>query len=111
MRFHPILHVWKMHTGVDISCAEGTTLKAAGNGKVVFAGWRGGYGLCVLIEHGGGRSTLYGHMSRITCKEGDIVSTSTKLGEVGQTGMATGPHCHFEVRINGEARNPLTSLD
>ena len=111
MRFHPILHVMKMHTGVDISCASGTTITAAGDGKVVFADWRGGYGKCVMIDHGGGRSTLYGHMSKITCSVGDIVSSKTKIGEVGSTGFSTGPHCHFEVRINGDPVNPLQSLD
>jgi murein DD-endopeptidase MepM/ murein hydrolase activator NlpD len=111
MRFHPILHVMKMHTGVDISCASGTTITAAGDGKVVFADWRGGYGKCVMIDHGGGRSTLYGHMSRICCSVGDIVSSKTKIGEVGSTGFSTGPHCHFEVRINGDPVNPLQSLD
>jgi murein DD-endopeptidase MepM/ murein hydrolase activator NlpD len=110
MRFHPILHVNKMHTGVDISAATGTTIVAAGDGKVVYAGWRGGYGKCVIVEHGGGRSTLYGHMSRITCSVGDIVTTSSKLGEVGSTGFSTGPHCHFEVRINGDPTDPLQSL-
>lgn len=111
MRFHPILHVNKMHTGVDISAASGTTIVAAGDGKVVYAGWRGGYGKCVIVDHGKGRSTLYAHMSHISCSVGDVVSTKTKLGEVGSTGFSTGAHCHFEVRINGDPTNPLQSLD
>jgi len=111
MRIHPILHIYKMHTGVDISALTGAPIRAAGDGKVIYTGWRGGYGKCVIVDHGGGRTTLYGHMSRITCDAGQTVNTKTKLGEVGATGFATGPHLHFEVRINGDPVDPLKSLD
>jgi len=111
MRLHPILHIYKMHTGVDIDALTGAPIHAAGDGKVIYTGWRGGYGKCVIVDHGGGRTTLYAHMSRITCDAGQIVNTKTKLGEVGATGFATGPHLHFEVRINGDPVDPLKSLD
>lgn len=109
-RKHPIYGVKKMHTGVDIGAPHGTTVKAAGNGKVIFAGWKGSYGKAVMIDHGNKRVTLYGHLSKITCKQGEVVTTSTKIGEVGSTGLSTGNHLHFEVRINGEPVNPLKSL-
>jgi len=109
-RKHPIYGVKKMHTGVDIGASHGTTVKAAGNGKVIFAGWKGSYGKAVMVDHGNKRVTLYGHLSKITCKQGDEVTTSTKIGEVGSTGLSTGNHLHFEVRIDGEPVDPLKSL-
>jgi len=110
MRFHPVLHYSRMHTGVDIGAGYGTPIKAAGDGKVIRAGSFGGYGNCVIIDHGGSpnRSTLYGHMSRILCVEGEVVKAGTVIGEVGATGLATGPHLHFEVRINGTPVDPLS---
>jgi murein DD-endopeptidase MepM/ murein hydrolase activator NlpD len=110
-RKHPIFGVTKMHTGVDISAPEGTTIKAAGKGKVVFAGTGKGYGKYVIIDHGNGRSTLYGHMSRISCTAGDEVNVGDKIGEVGSTGYSTGNHCHFEVRINGDPVDPMTATE
>lgn len=109
-RSHPIYGVKKMHTGVDISAPKGTAIKAAGNGKVIYTGRRGGYGKTVIVDHGNSRMTLYAHMSRITCDAGDEVGTSTKLGEVGSTGVSTGNHLHFEVRINGEPVDPMKEL-
>jgi murein DD-endopeptidase MepM/ murein hydrolase activator NlpD len=109
-RVHPIFGVRKMHTGVDIGGSKGTAIHAAGDGKVIETGWGGGYGNMVIIDHGKGRSTLYGHMSRITCNTGDVVKAGDKIGEMGSTGYATGNHLHFEVRINGDPVNPLKAL-
>ncbi|MBN2083073.1 peptidoglycan DD-metalloendopeptidase family protein [bacterium] len=110
MRKHPIYGVKKMHTGVDISAPEGTAIMAAGEGKVIFTGRKSGYGKTVIIDHGNKRVTLYAHMSRITCDAGQHVTTSTKIGEVGSTGISTGNHLHFEVRIDGEPVDPLKEL-
>ncbi len=109
-RVHPIYKTKRMHTGVDISAPKGTSIYAAGEGKVIFTGTRNGYGKTVIIDHGGDRVTLYGHMSEIACDAGDIVSTKSKIGEVGSTGLSTGNHCHFEVRINGDPVDPLKEL-
>ena len=110
MRVHPIYKKRRMHTGVDIGAPKGTPIKAAGDGKVVIAKYYGGYGNTVIIDHGNNRSTLYGHMSKITCKEGDVVKLNTKIGEVGSTGTSTGNHCHFEVRIKGEPIDPMKQV-
>ena len=109
-RVHPIFKTKKLHTGVDIGASKGTSIYAAGEGKVIYTGTRGGYGKTVIIDHGGDRTTLYGHMSKITCDAGDIVNTKTKIGEVGSTGISTGNHLHFEVRINGDPVDPLKEL-
>ncbi len=108
-RVHPISRVRKMHTGVDIGAGYGVSVKAAGTGKVIQTGWFGGYGNCVIIDHGGGRSTLYGHLSRITCSSGSDIKQGVEVGKVGSTGYSTGPHLHFEVRINGTPVNPQTT--
>jgi murein DD-endopeptidase MepM/ murein hydrolase activator NlpD len=109
-RSHPIFGGRRMHYGVDIGAPKGTAIVAGGNGKVIFTGYQGGYGLTVIIDHGGGRTTLYGHCSRITCDAGQEVKTGTKIAEVGSTGNSTGNHCHFEVRVRGIAQNPLNSI-
>jgi murein DD-endopeptidase MepM/ murein hydrolase activator NlpD len=110
MRVHPVYRTTRMHTGVDISAPKGTTIKAAGKGKVIYTGRRGGYGKTVIIDHGSNHTTLYAHMSKITCDAGDLVNTGTKIGEVGSTGIATGNHCHFEVRVDGEPVDPMKKL-
>lgn len=107
MRFHPILQVRKLHTGVDIAANTGTAIRAAGDGVVVHSGWWGGYGLCVVIAHGGNRSTLYGHCSSLAVSAGQSVRRGQVIGQVGSTGFSTGPHLHFEVRQNGVPVNPL----
>lgn len=105
-RYHPILHRWKLHSGIDIAAPSGTPIKAAERGVVMTAGYLTGYGNTVIIIHGAGVSTLYGHQSKIAVKEGDIVTKATVIGYVGSTGYSTGPHLHFEVMINGTPDNP-----
>lgn len=109
-RVHPISGVRKMHTGQDIAAPYGTRIRAAGPGVVISTGWRGGYGNTVIIDHGGGVSTLYGHCSRVFAKSGQKVSAGTPIAAVGSTGYSTGPHLHFEVRVNGRPVNPRSYL-
>ncbi|MEX2416344.1 MAG: peptidoglycan DD-metalloendopeptidase family protein [Paenibacillaceae bacterium] len=105
-RTHPISGKKKLHTGTDIAAPKGTKVMAAGNGEVIVAKYYGGYGNAVIIDHNG-KWTLYAHMSKISVKEGQMVKTGQKLGEVGSTGSSTGNHLHYEVRINSEAVDPL----
>jgi murein DD-endopeptidase MepM/ murein hydrolase activator NlpD len=107
-RFHPILGYERFHAGVDLGAAAGTPIVAAADGRVVSAGWRGGYGQAVEIAHGAGLDTLYGHMSRIAASAGEAVHRGEVIGYVGSTGLSTGPHLHFEVTRNGRPVNPLT---
>jgi len=109
-RIHPIFHVRKMHTGVDMSAGMGTPIKAADSGTVVQAGWRGGYGKCVVISHGNGVATLYAHQSVISVSVGDTVTRGEVIGKVGSTGYSTGAHLHFEVRVNGSPVDPMRYL-
>ena len=110
MRMHPILHVRKMHTGIDIRVPYGARIVAAGSGKVIFAGRNGGYGNFTMIDHGNGLVTCYAHQSRIVVSKGQHVSKGQTIGYVGSTGMSTGAHLHFEVRVNGTPKNPLNYL-
>ena len=107
MRVHPITGVYKLHTGVDISATVGTDFTAIANGIVVKAGYGGAYGNMVIIDHGGGVQTLYAHGSQIVAQVGQEVKAGDVVLKVGSTGYSTGPHAHFEVRINGEPANPL----
>jgi len=108
-RFHPILGRWRAHHGVDYAAPSGTPIMAAGDARVSFAGWRNGYGNCIILDHGRGYTTLYGHMSRLgKYRVGAHVGQGTTIGYVGMTGLATGPHLHYEFRINGDYRNPLS---
>ena len=106
-RRHPISGRTKMHTGVDLAAPSGTTIRAAGAGKVITAAYLNGYGNTIVIDHGGGVSTLYGHCSRLYASVGQSVTTGQRIAAVGSTGYSTGPHCHFEVRINGRPVNPV----
>ena len=106
-RIHPILKKKKMHTGVDLGAEYGTSIVAASDGTVMLADWNGGYGKTVIVDHGSGKSTLYGHASRILVAEGQEVKAGQKIAEVGSTGMSTGPHLHFEVREHGSPVDPL----
>jgi len=109
-RRHPILNTIRAHKGVDYAAPTGTVIKAAGDGRVDFVGTKGGYGRVVILEHGGGISTLYGHMSRFAngLHRGQRVKQGTTIGYVGSTGAATGPHLHYEYRVNGIHKNPRT---
>ncbi len=109
-RWHPVLGKKRPHQGVDYAAAIGTPIKAAGDGKVIFRGVKGGYGRAVIIKHGSEYSTLYGHMSRFrsSVKKGTRVRQGQIIGYVGKSGLATGPHLHYEFRINGVHKNPLT---
>jgi len=109
-RWHPVLKKWRSHKGVDYAAPKGTPIRATGTGRVVFRGWKGGYGRAVIIKHGSKYSTLYGHMSRFvrSVKSGSHVKQGQVIGYVGQSGLATGPHLHYEFRVNGVHRNPLT---
>jgi len=110
-REHPIQGVVKNHSGIDIGNAGfGAPVIAATDGIVTMAGWYGGYGNCVMINHGNGISTLYGHGQTILTTVGTQVKKGDLIMEVGSTGNSTGPHLHFEVRINGSAVNPLPYL-
>jgi murein DD-endopeptidase MepM/ murein hydrolase activator NlpD len=109
-RLHPILGYVRPHTGVDLAAPNGTPIVAADGGQVLQASYSGGYGNSVLIYHGGGFATFYGHMSGFAVGEGQMVKRGQVIGYVGATGLATGPHLHFEVRINGIAQNPLGYL-
>ncbi|MHC1721642.1 MAG: murein hydrolase activator EnvC [Aminipila sp.] len=106
-RIHPILKVKKLHTGVDIGAPSGTTIVAANGGTVIKAGWNNSYGNMVMIDHGGGIVTLYAHNSSLLVGNGDVVSRGQAIAKSGSTGQSTGPHLHFEVRVNGDYKDPL----
>jgi len=108
MRRHPVLGRMRAHKGVDYAARSGTPIMAAGDGRVEMAGWKSGYGKTVIINHGQGRSTLYAHMSSLgKIKRGQFVSQGSIIGRVGSTGLATGPHLHYEFRVGGKQVNPL----
>lgn len=107
-RIHPILGYSRFHSGLDFGADYGSTIRAADGGVVIFAGWYGGYGYAVVINHGKGISTLYGHTSKLYVAEGQTVQRGELIAATGSTGLSTGPHLHFEVRKNGEPVDPLT---
>ena len=109
-RRHPIWGGRHMHTGIDIAAPYGEVIRAADGGEVLFSGWWDGYGKAVVIDHGKSISTVYGHMSRIYVQNGNKISKGQIIGLVGSTGYSTGPHCHFEVRVNGKPKNPMGFL-
>jgi murein DD-endopeptidase MepM/ murein hydrolase activator NlpD len=110
MRVHPISGKWKKHEGIDFAAAMGTPIRAAADGVIDFAGVQNGYGNVVMIKHWSGYSTVYGHMSRFASgiRKGEKVNQGDVIGYVGMTGWATGPHLHYEFRVNNKPRNPLS---
>lgn len=106
-RTHPSTRKIRFHAGIDISAPRGTPVNSSMSGKVTYAGWRRGYGLVVVIDHGKGVETVYAHCSKLAVKVGQQVNTGQRIGYVGNTGVATGSHLHFEVRRDGNVRNPL----
>ena len=106
LRVHPITGETKSHTGIDIASNQGTAVYASDGGSVTLAGWNGGYGNCIMIDHGNGYVTLYGHLSSISVSVGQTVSQGATIGAVGSTGNSTGPHLHFEVLKNGTRIDP-----
>lgn len=106
LRVHPITGKTKSHTGIDIASNQGTAVYASDGGTVTLAGWNGGYGNCIMIDHGNGYVTLYGHLSSISVSVGQTVSQGATIGAVGSTGNSTGPHLHFEVLKNGTRIDP-----
>jgi murein DD-endopeptidase MepM/ murein hydrolase activator NlpD len=109
-RMHPILGYQKFHSGIDFGADEGTTIRAAAAGVVIYAQWYGGYGNAIILDHGGGITTLYGHTQGFYVAEGDKVQKGQPIAAVGSTGLSTGPHVHFEVRQNGEPIDPAPYL-
>jgi murein DD-endopeptidase MepM/ murein hydrolase activator NlpD len=110
VRSDPFLGRPAMHTGLDFRAASGDPVRATANGKVASSGWTGGYGRMVEIDHGNGLSTRYGHLSEISVKVGDVIKIGQVIGAVGSTGRSTGPHLHYETRIDGEAVDPQKFL-
>ncbi len=108
MRFHPILQKWRAHLGTDFAAATGTPARAVGDGVVEFSGVQNGYGNVVFLKHRNGQETVYAHLSKLMVQRGQNVSQGQTIGLVGSTGWATGPHLHFEVRVNGTQHDPMT---
>jgi len=109
-RIHPIFGVRRFHTGVDLAGPNHSAIKAADSGTVLYTGWYGGYGKVVIVSHGRGMATLYAHLCKIAVSSGDNVAKGDVVGYEGTTGFSTGPHLHFEVRVNGKPNNPLNYL-
>jgi len=109
-RMHPVLGYRRFHAGMDFAASYGSTIRAADSGTVIFAGWYGGYGRAVIIDHGKGITTLYGHTSELYVTEGQSVQRGQAIAAVGSTGLSTGPHLHFEVRRHGSPVNPADYL-
>ena len=106
MRFHPVLHQWRAHLGTDYGAVTGTPVRTVGDGVVEFAGEQNGFGNVVIVKHSNTDQTLYAHLSRIDVRPGQSVAQGQKIGAVGATGWATGPHLHFEFRVNGVHKDP-----
>ncbi|WP_425353589.1 M23 family metallopeptidase [Rhodoferax aquaticus] len=110
MRFHPILQTWRAHLGVDYAAATGTPVRTVADGIVEFAGVQNGFGNVVFVKHANNTTTVYAHLSRIDVQRGQSVSQAQHIGAVGATGWATGPHLHFEFRVNGVHQDPLLAV-
>lgn len=111
MRWHPILKVLKEHTGTDIGGSYGDEIYATASGTVVSSGYNGGYGYMIKIDHGEGITSLYGHASKLLVKKGDEVTKGQVIALVGSSGVSTGPHCHFEIRIDDVPVNPIPFIN
>ena len=109
-RIHPSSHVRKLHTGIDFGAPANSPAVAGADGVVISAGWYNGYGNTVVISHGNGISTLYAHNNSLCVTKGQSVKRGQQIAYIGSTGNSTGPHCHFEVRINGTPVNPAPYL-
>ena len=109
-RMHPVLGYRRFHAGLDFAASYGSTIRAADSGTVIMAGWYGGYGNAVIIDHGKGITTLYGHSSQLFVSEGQTVQAGQAIAAVGSTGLSTGPHLHFEVRKDGTPVDPMNYL-
>lgn len=109
-RIHPVYGTRKLHSGLDVGAPRGAPIASTSGGLVIFAGWRGGYGNTVIVDHGGGLTSLYAHMSQISVSEGTTVARGDVVGLVGATGTATGNHLHFEIRYDGVATDPAPYL-
>ncbi len=105
-RFHPKSKIYKAHNGIDYGARHGSPILATASGRVQFSGWRGGYGKLVILKHPNGYDTYYGHCSKLLVKKGQLVDQSQAIARIGETGVATGPHVHYEVRIHGKPINP-----
>ena len=99
-----------MHSGIDLAAPRGTSIKASEGGLVIYAGWYGGYGKVVIVDHSKGFTTLYAHMDSIEVRVGERINQGKVLGHEGSTGYSTGPHLHFEVRSGGKPQNPVLFL-
>lgn len=106
-RRHPVAGNWHRHSGVDFAAGTGTPVSATGSGTVTRSGWAGNYGYMVVIDHGDGVETRYAHLSRLDVAKGSKVDEGHQIGLVGSTGRSTGPHLHYEIRVNGAAVDPL----
>lgn len=109
-RVHPILGYSRFHSGLDFGADYGSPIKAADSGIAIFVGWYGGYGQAVIVDHGNGITTLYGHASELYVSEGQTVQRGQAIAAIGSTGLSTGPHLHFEVRLRGEPADPANYL-
>ena len=109
-RIHPVFKTRAVHTGIDIDGNTGDPVRAANDGEVLYSGWLRGYGQVVIVDHGGSLTTVYAHLSQIGVRESVKVRRGDIIGRVGATGVATGPHLHFEVRVNGSTANPMKYL-
>lgn len=109
-RVHPVFKTKTTHTGLDIAAPKGNPVRAANSGEVLYTGWMRGYGQVIIIDHGANLTTVYAHLSRILCQEDEKVRRGQQIGSIGSTGVATGNHLHFEVRVNGRAVDPMKYL-
>lgn len=110
VRVHPVFKTKTAHTGLDIQAREGTPVRAAAEGEVLFTGWLNGYGQIIVLDHGSDLTTVYAHLSRVSVTEGSKVKSGQVIGNVGKTGLTTGAHLHFEVRVDGKAVDPMKYL-